>query len=90
MGQAAQADVPTVVLLYVPAKHAVHTDDSVAPNTALKTPTPHPVHAVAAGMLPYAPAKQLVHAEVPVATELYMPAAHAVHTVNSLAPTTAL
>ena len=50
----------------------------------------HAVQLRAAGRLPNWPAGQAVHADAPVATLLYVPTAHAVHTVEAVAPLTSL
>ncbi len=42
-----------------------------------------------AATLPYAPVPQAVHADVPSASVLYAPAAHAVHTADVEAAATA-
>ena len=43
---------------------------------------------LAEGTLPYAPAAQAVQPDVPEASALYMPEAHAEHTADVLAPAT--
>ena len=58
-----QALEPVVRLLYVPAPHATHTAEAVAPTARLYAPAPHavqPVDPVATAL--YVPAPQSVHA----------------------------
>ena len=64
MGQPMQAreEFPPVVGRYVPARHAMHADGSVAPGKVEYVPIEqgmHKFHAVSRGSIEYVPAGQL-------------------------------
>ena len=79
------AVVPVVKSLYEPAPHATQAADVLAAGKVLYRPAAQPLQAAAPEEEAKEPAAQAVHALVPVARALYVPALHALHVADEIA-----